>query len=49
MVKLFDVVCPECKGKFHCHWEDLRHKEHKLNCPFCGISFHQDESPRIIE
>ena len=49
MVKMFNVVCPKCEGKFHCHWEDLRHKDYDLLCPYCGYGFPQEESKLIEE
>jgi predicted Zn finger-like uncharacterized protein len=49
MPRLFVATCPRCRGRFPCHWEDLRHKAWKLLCPFCGHRFDQKESPEIIE
>lgn len=49
MARIFSVVCPECGGKFQCHYSDLRHKRVKLVCPYCGLSFEQEESPQIEE
>jgi Zn-finger nucleic acid-binding protein len=49
VARLFLVTCPRCRGKFPCHYEDLRHKPYKLLCPFCGCEFHQEESPEIEE
>jgi hypothetical protein len=49
MARLFNVVCPECKRKFQCHYGDLRHKNIKLICPYCRVEFDQEESPRIEE
>jgi Zn-finger nucleic acid-binding protein len=49
MVRLFMVTCPRCRGRFICHWGDLRHKPWKLLCPFCNLEFDQSESPQIEE
>ena len=49
MVKLFNVICPKCQGKFHCHWEDLRYKSYELSCPYCGNLFLQEDSIAIEE
>ena len=49
MARIFNVVCPKCKGKFQCHYGDLRHKNIELQCPYCGSSFHQEDSPAIEE
>jgi len=49
MVKMFNAFCPKCQGKFHCHWGDLRHKNHELLCPYCGNMFPQEECPFIEE
>ena len=35
------------KGKFHCHWEDLRYKSYELSCPSCEKQFPQEESITI--
>jgi hypothetical protein len=49
MVKIFWATCPECKGRFQCHHEELRHKKIPLLCPFCGKRFLDEESPLIEE
>ncbi|HWP35502.1 MAG TPA: hypothetical protein VNM66_07890 [Thermodesulfobacteriota bacterium] len=49
MARIFDVTCPKCRRVFHCHYGDLRHKKVKLLCPYCGATFYQEESPRIVE
>jgi hypothetical protein len=47
MATIFYVGCPRCGGSFPCHSE-LWHVEYALLCPFCQLSFHQEESPMII-
>lgn len=47
MAQIFNVTCPRCGDKFPCHPE-LWQVEYKLLCPFCQLSFHQEESPLII-
>jgi len=49
MARIFNVVCPDCKRKFQCHYDDLRHKDVKLICPYCHARFDQEESPLIEE
>ena len=47
MAQIFYVHCPRCGGRFPCHSE-LWQVEYALLCPFCQLSFHQEESPLII-
>jgi uncharacterized protein YbaR (Trm112 family) len=48
MARVFWVTCPDCKGRFEAHYDELRHnKEMKLLCPFCGKRFLTEESPHI--
>jgi len=47
MAQIFYVHCPRCDGKFPCHPE-LWQVEYALLCPFCQLSFPQEESPMII-
>ena len=47
MAQIFNVTCPRCGDKFPCHPE-LWQVEYKLLCPFCQLSFAQEESPLII-
>lgn len=49
MPRIFWVTCPGCARRFYCHYEDLRHTQWKLRCPFCTNEFAQEESPRIDE
>ena len=44
MTKIFWVTCPQCKGEFYCHWQELRHKKIKLLCPYCSHQFLDEES-----
>ena len=48
MERVFWVTCPDCGDKHYCDYE-LRHKEIKLICPFCGKEFFDRESPEIDE
>ncbi len=47
MAQIFYVHCPRCGGKFPCHSE-LWQVEYALLCPFCQLSFQQEESPLIL-
>ncbi len=47
MAQIFYVHCPRCNGKFPCHPE-LWQVEYALLCPFCQLSFRQEDSPLII-
>ena len=47
MVRIFMVTCPKCKKAFEVHYEELRNKEIKLHCPYCGNWFFQAESDEI--
>ena len=49
MTKIFWVTCPQCKGEFYCHYQELRHKQIKLLCPYCSHQFLDEESPKIVE
>ena len=49
VTKIFWVTCPQCKGEFYCHYQELRHKKIKLLCPYCSHQFLDEESPKIIE
>jgi hypothetical protein len=35
MPRIFIVVCPKCQGGYPCHFDELRHKDIKLICPYC--------------
>ena len=49
MARIFWVTCPRCQGEFYCHWDELRHKDIKLLCPYCSHQFLDKESPKIRE
>jgi DNA-directed RNA polymerase subunit RPC12/RpoP len=49
VTKIFWVTCPQCKGEFYCHWQELRHKKIKLLCPYCSHQFLDEESSKIVE
>lgn len=49
MARIFWVTCPECQGRFYCHYEELRHKKILLACPYCSKRFLDEESPAIEE
>ena len=49
MVRIFWVTCPKCKGRFYCHYEELRHKKIPLACPYCENKFLDEESPLVEE
>ena len=49
VTKIFWVTCPQCKGEFYCHYQELRHKNIKLLCPYCSHQFVDEESPKIVE
>ena len=49
VTKIFWVTCPQCKGEFYCHWQELRHKKIKLLCPYCSHQFLDEESLKIVE
>jgi len=49
MARIFWVTCPQCRGEFFCHWEDLRGKKIALLCPYCEHRFLDEESPKIVE
>ena len=49
MAGIFWVTCPECRGEFYCHAQELRHKGIKLLCPYCRHQFLDEESPKIVE
>jgi len=48
VTKIYWATCPQCKGEFYCHWQELRHKKIKLLCPYCNQQFLDDESPKIV-
>lgn len=47
MVRIFAIACPKCEKKFQAHYEELRHKDIKLHCPYCETWFLQEESRDI--
>jgi DNA-directed RNA polymerase subunit RPC12/RpoP len=47
MVRIFTIACPKCNKKFQAHYEELRHKDIKLHCPYCENWFLQEESNDI--
>jgi DNA-directed RNA polymerase subunit RPC12/RpoP len=49
VTKIFWVTCPQCKGEFYCHYQELRHKKIKLLCPYCNHQFFDEESAKIVE
>ena len=50
MARIFWVTCPECKGRFEAHYEELRHnRTFPLLCPYCGKRFLDAESPQVEE
>lgn len=49
MARIFWVSCPQCRGRFYCHYTDLRHTDWLLHCPYCQHHFHQNDSPEIEE
>jgi len=49
VTKIFWVTCPQCNGEFYCHYQELRHKQIKLLCPYCSHQFLDEESSKIVE
>jgi DNA-directed RNA polymerase subunit RPC12/RpoP len=49
VTKIFWVTCPQCKGEFYCHYQELRRKKIKLLCPYCSHQFLDEESSKIVE
>ena len=49
MARIFWVTCPDCRGRFSCHWEELHSKGIPLLCPYCNRTFLDSESPVIQE
>jgi hypothetical protein len=50
MARIFWVTCPKCRGRFCCHYEELRHnKLFALLCPYCTHRFRDEESPQVEE
>jgi hypothetical protein len=49
VTKIFWVTCPQCKGEFYCHYQELRRKKIKLLCPYCSHQFLDEESAKIVE
>lgn len=47
MVRLFMIRCPKCNKSFEAHYEELRHTDIKLHCPYCEYWFLQTESKEI--
>lgn len=47
MTRIFNVDCPECLGSSYCDIE-LYHLDIELLCPYCGLYFHKEESPRVV-
>ena len=47
MVRIFMIQCPACKRSFEAHYEELRHTDIKLHCPYCEHWFLQTESEEI--
>ncbi|MBU2498505.1 MAG: hypothetical protein KKE57_06370 [Proteobacteria bacterium] len=47
MVRLFVIRCPKCTKSFEVHYQDLRHTDIKLHCPYCDHWFLQTESEEI--
>lgn len=47
MAKIFWVTCPKCRNRFYCHAEELLGKGIPLLCPYCGLQFAQEDSPKI--
>lgn len=43
---IFDVTCPRCKKVYYCDLL-LSELDVKLHCPYCGIYFYKNESPKI--
>ncbi|MDP6558642.1 MAG: hypothetical protein QF619_00660 [Candidatus Binatia bacterium] len=43
------MTCPKYQGEFYCHTPELRHKNIKLLCPYCGNRFLDEENPKIVE
>lgn len=44
---IFTVECPECKRSFYADML-LYSLKVELHCPFCGLYFFKEDSPRLI-
>ena len=49
MEKIFWVQCPDCRGKFYCNHQDMRHTTIKLFCPFCRARFSPQDAAELDE
>ena len=47
MTLIFYVDCLECKRTFYCDVE-LYDLDVELHCPYCGLYFKKEESPRVV-
>jgi len=44
------LMCPGCKERFNAEkvfWDEPEFAKLKLHCPFCGIDFEKEKSPKI--
>ena len=48
MERIFWVECPDCKTRWCADWE-LRHSEHKMECPKCTKKFKAEEASWLDE
>ena len=49
MERVFWAECPKCRGKFYCHYGEMRHAGVALECPFCETKFPPDEARSLDE
>lgn len=48
MERIFWVTCPDCDGKFYCHYT-IRHAGVPLMCPFCRGRFLPEAAANLDE
>ncbi len=44
---IFNVTCPKCSREFYADML-LYGLKVELHCPYCGVYFYKEESPRLV-
>lgn len=47
MPRIFTIECPKCKKEFDVDYQELRHTNIELHCPYCDNWFKPSESKKI--